>query len=63
MTYRVVLHKIGQVEPQLVVYLTESIVEARRVMRLFAAGKGWTLERRPDVHTFGELAIRIERSK
>lgn len=41
---------------KLIVARCASKAECARVMRLFS-GKGWTIDRRPGLNTFGEIAL------
>ena len=59
--YQVVMYMLNtNAEPKLVVAKRSSKSECRIVMRDLC-GRGWTMERRPDVHTYGDLVVTFER--
>lgn len=58
--YEVVLFMLQKPDVKLVVARRTNKAECRRLMRVIA-GTGWTMERRNDLHTFGELVLTLER--
>jgi hypothetical protein len=62
MDYNVVLYMLNeQPRRKLIVGRRSSKTEARRCMSALANPRGdWQLERRPDIHTFGELILTFE---
>ena len=60
MSYEVILYKMSDPEKVLIVAKRGTVAECRTAMRQFA-GKGWTMERRPDIHTWGDLVLRFRK--
>jgi hypothetical protein len=60
MNFQVVLYQLNQPDVKLVVARRGTQAECRAVMKE-VAGRGWTMERRPDIHTFGELVLTFQR--
>lgn len=59
MAYNIVLYMLGEAETKLAVAKRGTKQEARAVMKSLA-GRGWEMERRPDIHTFGNLVMTFE---
>lgn len=57
-SFEVVLYMLPTPEIALVVGKRDTMPQARALMHQLA-GKGWTLERRTDLHTFGDLVLTV----
>jgi len=55
--YHIVIYDMNKPNTTITVAIRPNMTQARLVMRLFA-GKGWDINRRPDVHTFGSIVMR-----
>lgn len=60
--YAVVLYHMASPQAKTLVASRSNMGEARRVCQEFA-GRGWQMQRRPDVHTFGDLVLTIQKGK
>lgn len=65
MSYEVVLVIVQEERTEMVIAKRESLREARQAAQAFC-GKGWTMERRPDLHSWTDnvvVSVRKWRSK
>lgn len=60
MSYSVVMFMLSEPKKKLTVAKRPSREECRTVMNALA-GKGWVLNRRRDLHSYGELILTFER--
>jgi hypothetical protein len=59
--YRIVLYMLTERDKKLIIAKVETLAEVRRVMNHLATGTMWSRNRRPDIHTFGDLVLTYER--
>lgn len=59
--YRLVVYRNAAPENKVVVVGKVTQAEARKVKKLFSNPKTWNVERRPDLDTFGNIILVVER--
>lgn len=58
MTYKIVIYWLDDRATQIVAAEDLSLSNARVLARMMC-GKGWQMERRPDLHTYGSLVMAV----
>ena len=59
--FRLVVYRNAAPENKVVVVGKVTQAEARKVKKLFSNPKTWNVERRPDLDTFGNIILVVER--
>ena len=59
--FQVVFYDINEPETKLVIAERTTQDECRLVMRDFANPRGWQMDRRPDMHTYGNFVLTLKR--